>query len=253
MREITPPLNLAFGCLLLALLCAPVAAQEKAANEAPNEDLLKLDYALIYPDEKAPEIVKVEEENPFVALTEITEEDVGNSEENTIKDRLLAMKVVGFSKRAQGGYRVQLGDISLEEGKIVPNFLPDQSVHLRVNSITESEIELVWMEKQRSGLPPRTLLVPIRIRPMVRQMLAGHRGSETAEPVFGLHQESVLKAAGATTSSAPPRGEVIKEETANATATTAEVKPAEPARKKSAADAVLDMFFNQGGNVPAPK
>jgi hypothetical protein len=35
-----------------------------------------------------------------------------------------------------------------------------------------------------------------------------------------------------------------------------EEEPATPksaVRKKSAADAVLDMFFNQGGGVPTPK
>ena len=250
MRPLTPSSWPAARCLIAFLFSATLLS---AQEESTNENELKLEFALIYPDEKAPEIVKVEEENPFVALAEITKEDVGNSEENTIKDRLLAMKVVGFSKRPQGGYRVQLGDIRLEEGKIVPDFLPDQSVHLRVNSITESEIELVWMEKQRSGLPPRTLLVPIRIRPMVRQMLAGHRGTDTAEPVFGLHEDTVLKAAGATTSAAPPRGEAVKEEEAQAATTAAADKPAEPARKKSAADAVLDLFFNQGGSVPASK
>ncbi len=254
MRDFTPKLWL-LACALF--FTGFSGARLLAQDEGAAADPLKLDYVLIYPDEKAPELVKVEEDNPFVALADLnSKQDVGNSEENLVKDRLLSMKVVGSSKRPQGGYRVQLGDIKLEEGKVVPDFLPDQSVRLRVNSITDSEIEFVWMEKQRSGLPPRTLLMPIRMRPVVRQMLPGQRGIENATPTFGLNEGTLLKAAGAD-SSPPKRGEVVGEEPpkegAETDAETAGSQPAEAPRKKSAADAVLDMFFNQGGSLPSPK
>jgi hypothetical protein len=245
MRDLMPKLFQSTLCLLL--LCSG-SSHLSAQEETEPADPLKLDYALLYPDEKAPELVKAEEDNPFIALADLNaKEDTGSSEENVVKDRLLNMKVVGCVKRPQG-YRVQLGDLTLEEGMVVPPFLPDQSVHLRVNSISESDIEFVWLEKQRTGLPPRTLLMPIRMRPVVRQMLPGQRGVESSAPVFGVHEGSILKAAAAQSAAPPKRAEEV-----NDTPTAANPPPAEPPRKRSAADAVLDLFFNQGGNLPKPE
>ncbi len=241
---------------VLLLLAAP-GRQSLAQGDTAENGSIRVDYTMIFPDEKAPELVKAEEENPFVALVDMTvKEETGNSEENIIKDRLLSMRVAGSSPRPQG-YRVQLGEMILEEGMVVPRFLPDQSVHLRVNSITDTEIEFVWLEKQRTGLPPRTLLMPVRMKPVVHYLLPGQRGRDGAgEPVLGVHEDSLLKvAAMAAEKSAPKRGEVMDEAAPDATAAAGDgASPAKPAaRPKSAADAVLDMFFNQGGNLPSPK
>ena len=208
---------------------------------------LEVSYALIFPDEKAPETVKPEEENPFVAITELEEEDVSNSEENKIKELILGMKVVGASLRPQG-YRVQLGDMILQAGMVVPPFMPDQSVQLRVNSITEDQIEFVWMEKTKTGLPPRTLLMPIRMKPSVRYAMPGQsgRGSSEGSPVMG---ERATTRVEQEPEPVEPKKAVSVDESKEEEAPT----PKSAVRKKSAADAVLDMFFNQGGGVPTPK
>ena len=93
-----------------AIVVLTVLGLANGQEAAPVDPGLEVSYALIFPDEKAPETVKPEEENPFVAITELEEEDVSNSEENKIKELILAMKVVGASLRPQG-YRVQLGDM----------------------------------------------------------------------------------------------------------------------------------------------
>lgn len=228
---------------LVWMMFGPAKGQESPAVD-PG---LEVSYALIFPDEKAPETVKPEEENPFVAITELEEEDVSNSEENKVKEMILAMKVVGASLRPQG-YRVQLGDMILQAGMVVPPFMPDQSVQLRVNSITEDQIEFVWMEKTKTGLPPRTLLMPIKMKPSVRYAMPGQSGRGPAEgsPVMGERASMRVEQEPAPVE---PKKAVSVDESKEEEATT----PKSAARKKSAADAVLDMFFNQGGGVPTPK
>lgn len=239
------------GAFILQASLGGARAEEPEPGATEAGAPAQVEYALIFPDEKAPETVKPEEENPFVALTDLNaKEDVGNSEENKIKDMLLAMEVVGASPRPQG-YRVQLGDLILEAGMIVPAFLPDQSVQLRVNSITEEHgIEFVWLEKQRTGLPPRTLLVPIKIKPMVRFALPGQKrgGKVAGAPVMGLRSGIPAHAQQAPAPVEPKKGEVVEETPAEE-----ETQPKSAARKKSAADSVLDMFFNQGGQLPVVK
>lgn len=208
---------------------------------------LEVSYALILPEEKSPELVKPEEVNPFVAVTEVGEEDVSNSEENKVKELILAMKVVGASLRAQG-YRVQLGDMILQAGMVVPPFMPDQSVQLRVNSITENQIEFVWMEKKSTGLPPRTLLMPIRIKPSVRYAMPGQSGQGMSSGGQIMGERAALLAEPKAVSVEPKKAEAVED-----VSTSDSQAPKSAVRRKSAADAVLDMFFNQGGGVPAPK
>ncbi len=230
-----------------AIVVLTVLGQANGQEAAPVDPGLEVSYALIFPDEKAPETVKPEEENPFVAITELEEEDVSNSEENKIKELILAMKVVGASLRPQG-YRVQLGDMILQAGMVVPPFMPDQTVQLRVNSITEDQIEFVWMEKTKTGLPPRTLLMPIRMKPSVRYAMPGQsgRGPSEGSPVMGERATTRVEEEPAPVE---PKKAVSLDESKEEAA----MAPKSAVRKKSAADAVLDMFFNQGGGVPAPK
>lgn len=236
------------GLPLLTIAHLTMGGLAVVGQENPLADpSLGVTYSLIFPDEKSMELVKPEEDNPFVAVTDLEEEDVSNSEENKIKELILAMKVVGASLRAQG-YRVQLGDMILQAGMVVPPFMPDQTVQLRVNSITEDQIEFVWMEKEKTGLPPRILLMPIKMKPSVRYAMPGQsgQGMSAGSPVMG--ERASMRAVQEPVAEEPKKAVSVDEPAAvDASA------PKSAARKKSAADAVLDMFFNQGGGVPAPK
>ncbi len=44
---------------------------------------------------------------------------------------------------------------------------------LRVGNITAQAIELIWVEKKPSGLPARTITIPVDLRPYVRTKLKG--------------------------------------------------------------------------------
>lgn len=213
-----------------------------------QEQRSKVEYALIFPDEKAPELVKAEDENPFVAVViEETKPDTGGSEENLVKERLLALSVVGASPRADS-YRVQLGDMILESGMVLPAFLPDQEVFLRVNTITDKEIEFVWLEKTKTGLPPRTLTMPIQIKPVVRYALPGQSSNgKSGERTYGRHDAHANALLAASRAEPPKRGEVLNDNPAEELPeASSKAKSASSARPKDSSDAILDMFFNQG-------
>jgi hypothetical protein len=234
------------GTLLVALLtCASAHGQEAAAGQ---DQKATVEYALIFPDEKAPELVKPEDENPFVAVVlEDLKQDQTSSEENLVKERLLALSVVGASPR-DGSFRVQLGDMILESGMVLPAFLPEQEVFLRVNTITDKEIEFVWLEKTKTGLPPRTLTMPIQIKPVVRYALPGQpAGKNGPERAYGRHDAHANALLAASRAEPPKRGEVLEDTPIEAEKVGAkEAKSASSARPKDSADAILDMFFNQG-------
>jgi len=220
------------------------AAQEDVLAAAER---LKVDYQLIFPDEKAPEQVRPEEDNPFVALADLSaKQDIGNSEENRVKEKLLGLEIVGASPRADG-YRVQVGDMILEAGMLVPPFLPDQSVQLRVNTITDTEIEFIWLERQRTGLPPRTLIMPMRIKPVIRYALSGQSRGESSKdgPLMGIFEAGKLAASG----DGAKRPEVVEDDSESGSVVRREGSAAAP-RPKSSGDAVLDMFFNSGAVLP---
>jgi hypothetical protein len=229
--------------MLMGSVCSSSHGQEQEAGVK-----VQVEYALIFPDEKAPELVKAEEDNPFVAVVkEETKEDQTSSEENLVKERLLSLRVVGASPRGDG-YRVQLGDMILESGMVLPAFLPEQEVFLRVNTITDKEIEFVWLEKKKTGLPPRTLTMPIEIKPTVLYVLPGQGVKEKGgERAYGRHDAHANALLAASKAEPPKRGEVL-EDPAVEGLEQGKVKggSASAARPKDSSDAIIDMFFNQG-------
>lgn len=229
--------------MLMGSVCSSSHGQEQEAGVK-----VQVEYALIFPDEKAPELVKAEEDNPFVAVVkEEAKEDQTSSEENLVKERLLSLRVVGASPRGDG-YRVQLGDMILESGMVLPAFLPEQEVFLRVNTITDKEIEFVWLEKKKTGLPPRTLTMPIEIKPTVLYVLPGQGVKEKGgERAYGRHDAHANALLAASKAEPPKRGEVL-EDPAVEGLEQGKVKggSASAARPKDSSDAIIDMFFNQG-------
>lgn len=167
MKRLPNILTLGFLALLLWL---PAVAEGQ-------EETDRVQYALILPDEKTPELVKPEENNPFEAILEGHVDNDGDTEENQVRDLLLRMSV-GGAVSGPRGMRVMLGGMRLETGMDVPAIIPDQQVVLRVKSISTSAIELVWVEKKPTGLPPKLLVIPMDGSPTVRyRMPAGKNSS----------------------------------------------------------------------------
>jgi hypothetical protein len=164
--------------LLPALLQAqqeyiPEAASTSTSAQAgTGHDAVK--YTLLKPNDKTSESVREMDRNPFSRSdVEIqTQNQKGTNEENQVRDVLSKLRVVGVSP-GPNGLRVMLGDMVLEAGQIVPQVLPEQTISLRVANITYDAINLVWVEAKPTGLPPRTLTIPVDIRPAVRVRLMG--------------------------------------------------------------------------------
>lgn len=170
-------MGLQFTALLSGCLALSVSAQEdflQDGSEEGGDEVTRVQYALILPEEKMPETVSPDEKNPFESAEDLARgEDPGESEENTVRDILLKLPVVGVTYTTHG-MRVLLGDIKLESGEEVPPVIPDQVARLKVKSITPTAVELVWVEDKLTGLNPRVLLIPIDVAPTVRYLLRGH-------------------------------------------------------------------------------
>ena len=165
-----PLILIAAGMMLTP---AVLAQQPEFQPDArPKQDSVK--YTLLKPADKTSELVKADERNPF-ALNDAdarSQTQKGTHEENEIRERLEKLRVVGVSP-GDRGLRVMLGDMVLEAGQLVPQLLPDQSVALRVGTISSQAIELFWIEAKPSGLPPRKLTIAVDLRPYVRYQLMG--------------------------------------------------------------------------------
>ncbi|MFZ4763526.1 MAG: hypothetical protein ACOYMN_01130 [Roseimicrobium sp.] len=161
---------------VVAVLVAPALhAQMDFLPEAPPPPKTEsINYTLLKPSDKLSEPVTEGERNPFTrGDSQIrASSQKGTSEENAIRERLEKLRVVGVSPGARG-LRVMLGDMVLEPGALVPQVLPEQSVSLRVGRISSSAIELVWLEKEPTNLPERTLVIAVDLRPYVRYQLMG--------------------------------------------------------------------------------
>jgi len=164
-------------------MASGVFAQAPAGESGDAQE--RVQYAIILPEEKTPELVKPEENNPFESVADGAQKDEGSSEENQVRDILLRLPAVGGAS-GPGGMRVMLGGMRLVAGADVPNVLPDQQVVLRVKSITPSGIELVWVDKKPTGLPPKVLVIPMDGAPKVRYRLPNNGSPDTAQGGGGM-------------------------------------------------------------------
>jgi hypothetical protein len=199
------PHTLLFRSATLALLLLGNAAH---AQDGPETDTESVEYQLILPDEKTPESIKPTENNPFIKTSGL-EEDESSSEENAVRAALMTLTISGVSNDAAGNRRLMLGPMKLERGMVVPPVLADQAVHLRVNAITQEALELVWIEKKNTGMPPRALIIPFNVKPTIRTRLAGFANQQAAveQRVGVLSPHSTTSpTAGPSTASAPPQG-----------------------------------------------
>lgn len=89
-----------------------------------------------------------------------------NTQEDQIRDAFGRIRVTGASNDGKGVKRILAGDIVLEKGKPVDQIISNQTDQLMVSDITDSYVEIIWLEKQRSN-QPRTLKIPIDLNPKV--------------------------------------------------------------------------------------
>jgi hypothetical protein len=208
--------------LLTALLVSgirlPLPAQEGATANKIGD---KVEYALIMPEEKTPELVKLTEPNPFEAPGSEKLVEETNSEQNRIKDILGSLPCVGLSTTAQGQIIAYMGDIKLVEKSLVPYVLPDQTIDLRVDSITPEEVTLVWIEKKPTGLPPQKLILQTNITPSVNFRMPGASRAATGSgtPMMGRQRKRVTfdpgappRAMTASSTHTPPRAVPVEEQ-----------------------------------------
>ncbi len=167
---------------LAALASGAALAQEQFSPDAPPPAQEGVKYTLLKPADKSSEQVKADERNPFVKVDDCLAgpNQKALNEENQIRDRLSKLRVCGVMP-GQNGLRVMLGDIVLESGQVVPQMLADQSVALRVGSITPQAIELQWLEQRKDGMAPRKVVIPVDLRPYVRYMLQGRAVEKPAD------------------------------------------------------------------------
>ncbi len=166
-----------FWIFLGWLLCCPLAFSQAVPDSPDGENATeRIQYTLILPDEKTPEVIRPEENNPFEAVADESKNE-GDTEENRVRNILLSMTAKGGGNGPQG-MRVMLGSMRLEAGQNVPPVLPDQEVMLKVKSITPNQIELIWVEKKPTGLPPKPFVIDVDVSPKVRVHLPSGIGEK---------------------------------------------------------------------------
>jgi hypothetical protein len=159
-------MKLIYLILISAFLAVVATAQEQSLTDSDDEAKERVQYTLFLPEEKTPELIKPEENNPFEAAGDQNEKE-GDTEENRVRDMLLQMSAKGGAN-GPNGMRVMLGSMRLEVGQEVPDILPDQQVKLKVKSISPTQIEMVWVEKKPTGLPPKPFVIDVDVSPHVR-------------------------------------------------------------------------------------
>lgn len=177
----------AFAC---ALHVFPLPAQSESPDRfmpdnpqrtgSENSDSFSVKYTLLMPSEKSSELVAKEERNPFGKGDEEMRDVSGksSSEETKIQEQLSKLHATGLSP-GPNGLRVLFGDMWLSKNDVMPPVIRDQTLALRVNDVTREAIQLVWMEKKFTGLPPRLLVIPVDLRATVHRVPHGQVPEKT--------------------------------------------------------------------------
>ena len=201
---------LAFLAAFLA--CRPARAQQQeltpAQQKAADLRLPDLDRSAFLPERRTPTDVPEDERNPFgKSLPPPTEEKEiepvkVETEEMKIRRVLSNMRVSGLSG-APGDYTVLLGPLALRAGETLPKLFRDQAEVLRVESVSDREVVLIFVEKN-PNLPPRAMSLSVDLKPRVDSVLAGElftnsvsfdaKGAVSLKPLEGAGVKAVTTA-----------------------------------------------------------
>ena len=188
-----------------ALAMSPVPALAQTNALSPEEEkradmrLPELDRSALEPEKRTPIDVPDGERNPFGLLSvpppqeeEAVKVEI-ETEEMKIRRILGNMRVVGVGG-SPGDLRVMVGSMKLAKGDIVPRLFANQGEVLRVEEITDRQIVLSFVERNREqDVPPRTIGLGIDLSPRVRSLLPGEfftslitfdeKGGQSMEPL----------------------------------------------------------------------
>ena len=147
---------------------------------------LRAQEEFVLPEDKKPVELQPGERNPFARRGPATEttfvEEDTESEESKLRAILEAMKVSGFT-RSDNGNSVLLGYLRLEPGMLLPPLRENQTEQLRVVSIDEQQVELLFVDPPERQLN-RTIRLRFDPRPRVRYMLGTQIPQPATEPGF---------------------------------------------------------------------
>lgn len=175
---------LGFPLLLLAQNEAPIApVTGLPATAAPAANFVPGRVIGMRPEEKRPLTLKENERNPYAKRgdkEEITGAETIDAEEQQIRSRLSRLSVSG---RSQGpnGLRILLGDIILEQGRLLPQLLPEQSENLKVLAINEDSVVLGWIDLESGEPTGKTMQVAYDLSPVVSYALHGQESAVVEE------------------------------------------------------------------------
>jgi hypothetical protein len=208
----TPRLAIAaFLFLLLPLRgrdTLPTNALTPEQQKALDMRLPELNRAALEPEERVPEKVADGERNPFGILSVPKQEEEKpelkeETEEMKIRRVLANMRVAGLFG-SPGSYEVLLGGFLLRVGQDVPRLFYDQAERLVVDDITERQITLRFVERDRSAADSRKLAIYYDMNPRVRSFLVGElwnmvvkfddQGKMAFQPVPTSSAAGILKA-----------------------------------------------------------
>ena len=233
--------------LVTAILLRPTQAQDAAVEEDKEG---RVQYQLVLPDEKTPERVKPEENNPFESAIEAASRNAPeDTEENRVRDVLARLPVVGASLSPDGKMKVMLGDIMLQPGQVVPQVFADQQVKLTVKNITLQSIELAWQEKEATGLPPKVMYIPINMSPEIKYKLLGGQGQTGRITRSGSMQQNSAAPQPLASQPVPDRQAPPSAASTEAIPTSPAATPPSPASIESS---VRMLFGNPVGENTAP-
>lgn len=126
----------------------------------------------LLPEDKVPEQVQDAERNPFARrgpATATTVVEDRESEESRIRRAFERMNVSGTST-GEGQEGVLIGILRLREGMDVPAVIPNQTERLRVESVSNERVELVFLENE--GVEQnRKITLRFSLKPQIRYLL----------------------------------------------------------------------------------
>ncbi len=182
--------------LLLCFVCTglPLRAQEATPEASPPVSLpsIQIDRSIFNPGQRPPEQARANERNPFGLVVKPPAEEtearqvLALSPEDQLRQVLGGMRISGLSG-APGSYNALVGPLVLREGEVLPRIFADQAEMLRVKSINDREIVLVFLERD-PDLPKREIVLNVDLKPNVRSMLVGEafRGLVTSFTAKGV-------------------------------------------------------------------